>query len=258
MRLIDVHSHLEYGKLYGRIDDVVKNASRAGVIKIITNTILPEKWERSLEISGRFDEVESALGIHPWYLKPEHYPSLDDLPDYLKRGAIAVGEIGLDRENRAADYELQKKFFIKQLGIARELSLPVILHCRGAFDELAAIIKNEGLPEPGGVIHAFSGSKETAAMMIKCGLSFSIGGSVTYRLSRKRIDGLKFIYPRHLLLETDSPDFVPIGVEAEYNEPANIGHNLKALSIVLETDPEEVAETTTVNAAQIFRFKFPE
>lgn len=254
MRLIDVHCHLESEYFRGNISETVSRAARAGVEKIITNSICPDGWQLSRSIAAAHQEVEFALGIHPWYIKDDHYESLDEMPSMLESGAIAVGEIGLDRRIEYPPFDLQVKFFARQLGIAKEMNLPVIVHCRSAFDDLAGIVRKQGLPESGGVIHAFSGSMETAAEMIQLGFSFSVGGAMTWRLSNKRKGGIKFIYPDYFLLETDSPDFLPIGLMGNYNEPANLILNLRAASVILGEDETSIAEISTRNAERIFKF----
>jgi TatD DNase family protein len=206
-----------------------------------------------MSIAASYPEVESAIGVHPWYIGDTPPAALEAMRPLLEAGAAAVGEIGLDRRVSSPPFELQEEFFTRQLCIAREMRLPVIVHCRSAYDDLARILKKNRLPDRGGVILAFSGSAETAAEMIKLGFSFSIGGSMTWKLSGRRRDGIKFIFPDHFLLETDSPDFLPTGIEGEFNEPANIVHNLRAASCILDRDEDYIAGTSTANAERIFR-----
>jgi TatD DNase family protein len=137
------------------------------------------------------------------------------------------------------------------MNFAVDTDLPVIIHCRGAFNELIESLNRTGVPARGGIIHAFSGSREIAESLIKKGLSFSIGGTLTYKLSRKRSEVMNLIYPNHFLLETDSPDIPPVGTEKP-NVPANILLNLKAASEITGMPEEEIAENTTENAKRIF------
>ena len=149
--------------------------------------------------------------------------------------------------------ELQTAVFEAQLAIALELALPVVIHCRGAFNELHASLKRVGTPSPAGIIHAFSGSVQLARTFVQFGLKFSLGRSLTYKRSAKREELLRFIYPEHLLLETDSPDMPPIGVEpGSPNEPRNLPLNLRGAAELLGCDLAEVAEATTRNASDVF------
>lgn len=252
MKLVDVHSHLENPVLLSRIDEILESAASAGVESVITNSISPMQWNISQELSNKYEIVKYALGIHPWYIQENYFSDLEKLPALLDKGAVALGETGLDRKVKHPDFDLQEKFFTRQLQIAVDLNLPLIVHCRGAFEDLKRIVKTNGLPEKGGVIHAFSGSREIAVEMIKLGFSLSAGGALTWKLSKKRRDGICYIFPDHFLLETDSPDFVPAGSGFEFNEPANILYNLRAASGILETGEEFIAEKSTENARRIF------
>ena len=252
MKLVDVHCHLEEWNQDGSLADIVKKAAEAGIVKIITSSINPKQWDVSLSIAQSFEEAECALGIHPWYILPEHEKELPHLASFCKRGAIAIGEIGLDSKRGLPPMNLQKTFFENQLAIARELNLPVIVHCRGSFYEMIGLIKKVGKVR--GIIHSFNGSSEVAAEFMKLGFSFSMGGILTYRNSPKRAKLLKFIYPSHFLLETDSPDITPVEAQAP-NTPANIVYNLAAAAEILETTKERVAAVTTVNAARVFDLK---
>ncbi len=252
MRLIDVHCHLESDEFAGGLDPLLDDARKAGLIKLITASITPDQWPVSLALARRYPEVECALGVHPWYIRPEHQPYLQDLYRARDDGAVALGEIGLDAKVEGTTFELQRSFFETQLRIAKEIGLPVVIHCRGAFDELMRSIKTVGMPRAGGVVHSYSGNADQARQFADYGLSFSLGGTLTYRNSKKKTDVLHAIYPDRLLLETDSPDIPPVEVPGRPNVPANIVYGLRAAAEILALPEEEVAEQTTHNAARVF------
>lgn len=251
MRLVDVHCHLESDLFSTRLDQLIGDAEAAGIVRLITSSITPDEWELSRSIAQRYRAVDFALGVHPWYGKPDDIEKLDELYRARELGAVAIGEIGLDKKVEKP-LEFQKQLFESQLRIAREIDLPVIVHCRGAFNELIDSIRAIGLPERGGIIHSFSGSVDLAGTFITYGLSFSLGGVLTYRDSRKRVEVLKRIYPDNFLLETDSPDIPPVEAKGEVNVPTNILYNLRAASEMLDLDEESIAEETTKNAIRIF------
>jgi len=253
LRLVDVHCHLESEVYTGSLDRVVADAARAGVRKMITSSIEPGQWDLSESIASRFEEVEFALGIHPWYCAPGDIERIPALAEAKNRGAVAIGEIGLDKKSPLRPMELQQAVFGEQLKIARDIDLPVIIHCRGAFEELRDFLKKTGAPKAGGILHTFSGSVEIAEEFMKYGLSFSFGGVLTYRNSRKKREVLKKIYPERMLLETDSPDIPPVEARGVPNVPANILHVLRAAAELLDVPEEEIAETTTRNASRIFK-----
>ncbi len=254
MRLVDVHCHLESDVFSGRLDSIIAGAKEAGIVKLITSSIVPEEWELSESIARRYALVEFALGVHPWYGREGDEDRIGELAHSRERGAVGIGEIGLDKKTLAVPMELQKRLFERQLSIAREIDLPVIVHCRGAFDELHFYLKKTGLPARGGVIHSFSGSVEIAVEFMKYGFSFSFGGALTYRNSRKKEAVLKAVYPDHLMLETDSPDIPPVEAKNAPNVPANILYNLRAASEILGESEECIAAATTANAARMFGF----
>ncbi len=253
MRLVDAHCHLEDESLYKRLDTVLRDAQAAGVVRMLTSAVTPEQWPRSADIARRYPEVAFALGVHPWFATEESLLRLDELRRARERGASAIGEIGLDNKVESPSMELQTAVFEAQLAIAIELALPVVIHCRGAFNELHASLKRVGTPSPAGIIHAFSGSVQLARTFVQFGLKFSLGRSLTYKRSAKREELLRFIYPEHLLLETDSPDMPPIGAEpGSPNEPRNLPLNLRGAAELLGCDLAEVAEATTRNASDVF------
>lgn len=252
MRIVDAHCHLESPELYPVIDKILSAARDSGIVKLITSTTEPHEWEISKQTSEKYQQVEFANGVHPWYIKEEYYFQLDRLYESANDGAVAIGEIGLDKRIDHIPFETQIKFFEKQLSIANDIKLPVVLHCRSAFNEMMLSIKKIGVPY-GGIIHSFSGSEELADQFIRLGLSFSIGGILTYRINKKRSTMMKRIYPDHFMLETDSPDISPVEKPERPNTPSNILYNLKAAAEILGISEEKIAEKTTENAERIFK-----
>jgi len=198
--------------------------------------------------------IFAAVGIHPYHADRVDEEALTKLRRLAAlEGVVAIGEIGLDKKIETPAMELQTEFFEAQLEIAKELNLPVAIHCRGAFNELLSSLTRVGIPAVGGMIHAFSGNVQLARTFVEFGLKFSLGRSLTYKKCRKREELMAFIYPDHFLLETDSPDMVPIGADPEMpNEPKNIVFNLRGAADILGRDEAEIAETTTQNALHLF------
>lgn len=255
MKLVDVHCHLESEEFRDSLDDVLADARRAGLAKLVTASITPEQWPISRALAERYPEVECAWGVHPWYIKPEHEAQLDELRGARDAGVAAIGEIGLDRKVASPDFEMQQRLFEAQLRIAIEFDLPVVIHCRGAFDDLATSFKRVGVPKRGGLIHSYSGSAEWIRPWLEKGIHASLGGALTYRNSRKKREVLQLVYPDFLLLETDSPDIPPVELQGQVNVPANIVYNLRAASEILGRSEDEIAARTTANAARLFGWK---
>jgi len=252
MRLVDAHCHLESELYDGRLDSIIEDARVAGLAAMITSSITPAMWDLSLALADRYDVVYASTGIHPWYIRDGDMGRIEGLADTAGRGAVAIGEIGLDRKVESPPFDLQVKIFEAQLATAKEIDLPVIIHCRGAFNELILSLKKIGVPSRGGTVHSFAGSAEIAIDLMRLGMSFSLGGILTYRNSAKRVEMLKKIYPSHFLLETDCPDIPPVEIKNSLHVPANIVYNLRAASELLHESEEKIAEKTTENAVRIF------
>ncbi len=254
MELIDAHCHLEAKAFDGRREAILADARNAGIVALITAATRVSEWEASQALSERFPEVSFTLGVHPWFVRPADLAAVEALADARERGAVAIGEIGLDAKIESPSMAKQLPVFEAQLRIARNINLPVVIHCRGAFNELLQVLREHGAPETGGIIHAFSGSVEVAEALIAHGLSFSLGGSLSYRNSKKRERVLKRIFPDHMLIETDSPDMPPVQVRGtgEPNVPANIRYNLAGAAETLGVPEETVASVTTANARRVF------
>lgn len=246
----DAHCHLEDEAFATSLPQVVEAAEQAGVCLMVTAAVIPEQWEKSLSIAKTYSSVKCALGIHPWFVKSAYADDISRLAETCARGAAAVGEIGLDRQT--GSLEEQIPFFEEQLALARDEGLPVVVHCRSAFDALYASVKRIGLPETGGVIHAFNGSPELAEQFARLGFSFSLGGALTFRDSRRRAEMLRRIYPTRFLLETDSPAIPPAETQGKTNTPANILYSLQAASEIIGLPIEEVARTALENTERIF------
>lgn len=253
MEIIDVHCHLEAEEFHDDLEDVLNKARSVGIIKLITSSVSPEQWDTSLALSQKYSEIECTWGVHPWYVKEEYFHDLNRLLTDSANKIVGIGEIGLDLKIDNPPYELQEKFFIRQLEIAKEINLPVVIHCRGAFSQLTGIINKIGMPKKGGVIHAFKGSPEIVEQLIPHNIFFSFGCGITYRYSSKREKILHRIYPDHILVETDSPDIPPAGESGTRNIPSNISLVLSALAEYLKCPEAEIATNTTNNAKKIFK-----
>jgi len=252
MKLIDVHCHLESEELKDKTQEVIEAARKAGIVKLITSSVTPTQWHQSESFAKQYNEVEFTLGIHPWFASPGDMATINDLNEAKKRGAVAIGEIGLDLKIENPSLDIQIPVFEEQLEIAKNINLPVIIHNRGASNQIIKSIRSIGLPEVGGIVHSFSDSVEVAKELLDLGLSFSMGGILTYKKIQKRQKVLDLIYPHHFLLETDSPDIVPVTIDDAINVPSNILHNLEAAAKLLSKSIDEVAEVTTENAIRIF------
>lgn len=248
MRLTDSHTHLFMEPLSGSLDAVLRRASSAGVTRLVVPAYDHDSWRPVSALAGR-PGVFVALGLHPWAAGDGLDPAI--LAEALRGcGAVAVGEIGLDSKVDVPA-EVQEGVLTGQLDLARDLGLPVILHCRGAYDRLISIVEGFG-GSLRGVFHAFSRGPQLAARLVELGLYLSVGGAATRPRARRIRRSLPKIPRDRLLLETDSPSMGLDGVPAGESEPACAREVCLAAAGILGMDPEELAETTWRNADELF------
>jgi TatD DNase family protein len=181
-----------------------------------------------------------------------HDGLLEELERYITR-AVAIGEVGLDYAVSHVSREAQISALRGQLRLAVRVGLPVLLHCRRAFQDLLYIVKEERIREVGGVMHAFSGSPEIAREFIREGLRISVSGTITYGNAVKPLNIASTIPLEHLVLETDAPDMTPEPYRGRENEPAFLRVIAEKLAEIRSLPVEDVVGVTTMNAERLFR-----
>ena len=193
-----------------------------------------------------------ALGLHPLFLARHQHQHLDQLEAELRQPAVvAVGEIGLDYFIKEADVDAQKKLLDTQLALASKTQLPVILHCRKAYDDLIAMLKL--YPLQGGIAHAFNGSIQQAYKLIDMGYKLGFGGTLTYENARKIRQLAKSVPISSIVLETDSPDMTVSRHTGERNSPAYLPYVLQALDEIRTESKQVLAEQTYQNSVDVFK-----
>jgi TatD DNase family protein len=249
--LIDSHSHLDAGEFDADRNAVLARARDAGVTRQIVPAIAVSGFPKLRDLCSTEPGLRAAYGLHPMYLaehRPEHLAVLEEW--IAREKPVAVGECGLDFYVEGLDRDLQLEYFDLQLELAREFDLPLILHARRAFDDVAAALRRVGGLR--GVVHSFSGSEEQARQFWKLGFHLGIGGPVTYERA-KRLRSIVATMPiEWLLLETDSPDQPLAGHRGARNEPAFMAEVLDVVATLRGESREAVAAATTRNACALF------
>jgi TatD DNase family protein len=250
--LIDSHSHFDVAEFDGDRADVLARARVAGVRRQIIPAIDAAGFARVRELCAHEDGLYAAYGLHPMFLaqhRPEH---LQELRQWIEREKpVAIGECGLDFFVDGFDADAQRDYLQRQLELAREFDLPLILHARRAVDEVTAAIRRVGSLR--GVVHSFSGSVEQAQHLWKLGFCIGLGGPITYPRAR-RLRGIVATMPlEFLLLETDSPDQPLHGHQGQRNEPALLANVCECIAELRGVDAQEIAQATTCNAERLFR-----
>lgn len=254
MHLFDSHCHLQNAKFASDREDAIARAREAGVARILNLATCLEDAGEVVALAHAHEECLAAVGVHPSDIECWSKDTEDGLMAIARDPAVVVwGEIGLDYFHKPFDRDAQRKIFRRQLAIARELRLPVSMHCRESNDDLIADLRTEKGTEIGGVAHCFDGTREHAAAYIDLGFALGVGGSSTF----PRAEGLRAILrdvgTEHLLLETDSPYLAPQARRGKRNEPAFVAMTAEALAQTLEIDLEELKDACWRNTVRAFR-----
>jgi len=250
MQLIDTHCHLFMEPLADRPADVLARARDAAVTTLVVPAYDVESWPQVRQLATAYDNVHPALGLHPWAADQQlDVPRLRD--ELQQSGAVAVGEIGLDYKITSVDRARQREILTRQLQLAVDLDLPVILHCRGAFEDLFAIL-GDTTGSLRGVMHAFTRGPELAQRCLDLGLYLGLGGAITRPQAKRSRRSAQVVPLASVVLETDAPSIGLDGVLPEQTEPCHVRDIAAALAELRGQPLETVAEVTTRNARELF------
>ncbi len=256
MQLIDTHSHIDVDIFSGDRQEVLGRARTVGVIGQILPGICQSLWPRLLSLCRQEKDLYPAIGLHPMYLnahRPEH---LRELYKHAQSNTlVAIGEIGLDYYI-TVDRKEQQSLFNKQLDVAAETCLPILLHVRKAHDQVLSTLRKRNFTH-GGIVHAFSGSMQQAEHYLKLGFLISFCGNITYKRAKKLQKIAKFLPLESIVLETDSPDLPPAAHNGERNSPEYLPEILETLSDIREESMEALALATTQNACRLLKLDVP-
>jgi len=258
--LIDSHAHIDLATFDRDREQVFARARQGGIRAIINVGLDAESSRASLEMAKQYDDVFSTVGFHPHEASKMKDGDLKILAELAQDDrVVAVGEIGLDFYRNLSARRIQEKAFRKQLDLAAELGLPVVVHCRQAHREvfkiLSAWVKStlSAGRRRWGVIHCFSGDIELAQRYIDIGFYISLAGSVTYPSAGELVQVAREIPLSRLLLETDAPFLAPQAYRGKRNEPAYVALIAEKVAQVREVPREKVAEAAAKNTISLFR-----
>lgn len=253
MKLIDTHCHLNK-EYYENVETVINDAVSDNVEYLIVSSCSPENWEENINLINKYKNVYLNISLHPEYGNEEidYDLYLEQMKKIIKSNSkiIAIGEIGLDYHYDNTNKDRQKDLFIKQIMLAKEYKLPIVIHTRDATKDTIDILKKFNIK---GIIHCFSGSLETAREYINMGFYLGIGGVVTFKNSKLK-DVIKEIGLDSIVLETDSPYLSPI--RGNKNFPKNIKIIAEYIASLLNISVEEVSKKTTLNVKKIYNIEF--
>ncbi len=254
MRITDTHTHLYSEQFDEDRDQVVQRALAAGVSRFFIPAIDSTYTKAMYSLEASYpDNMFLMTGLHPTHVKKNYLEELSHIEDQLKvREFVAIGEIGIDLYWDHSTLKLQQKVFRTQIRLAKQYDLPVVIHCRDAFDEVFHVLEEEKGSDLFGIFHCFTGNLDQALKAISYNMKLGIGGVVTFK--NGGIDRfLNKIALEHIVLETDSPYLSPVPFRGKRNESSYILNVLEKLSDLYEIPIDKIASITTENSKSIFK-----
>jgi TatD DNase family protein len=253
--LIDSHTHL-YDPVYDADrDEVLSRAREAGVTALVAIGCDLETSRRAVESADRNEMIYATIGVHPHEVRHMTDTTLFELETLAAhKKVVGFGEIGLDYYYLHSPKETQQKQFRLQIGLAKKLGLPIVIHSRDAKEDTLAILKEENAGSVGGVMHCFTGDLETARAAIELGFYISFSGVLTFANAHALRETARPLPLDRLLIETDCPYLTPVPHRGKRNEPAYIRHTARALAGLHPSQtPEAIMQITADNAARLFK-----
>ena len=254
MKIIDTHTHLYLKQFKDDIDHVINRSRKIGIKKFIFPAIDSSHFDSMHSLKNKYPkEIYLMSGLHPTDVKENYKDELNFVVNSLKHhNYIAIGEIGIDLYWDNSLLKLQQLAFEFQIRLAIKHDIPIVIHCREAFDEIFEILDKENCDKLRGVFHCFTGTFEEAQRAIDLGFVLGIGGVVTFK--NGGID--KFLHKielKNIVLETDSPYLAPAPFRGKRNESSYIIYVIEKLSEIYGISKEKIAEITSKNAEKVFR-----
>lgn len=248
--LIDTHCHLDAAEFDADRDAVQAAAQAAGVERIVVPAVAADSFANVKNTVARYPGCVAAYGIHPLYVTQARDADLQTLRAWLaSEKPAAVGEIGLDNYVAERDPARQEFFYVEQLKLAREFDLPVLLHVRRAVDDILKQLRR--IRVPGGIAHAFNGSRQQADEFLKLGFALGFGGAMTFSGSTRIRQLAATLPPEAIVLETDAPDMPPAWLGGARNAPGELPRIAGVLAELRGISVAEVAALTSANARRV-------
>ncbi len=251
MKIFDTHAHYFRTDFGEKLDDLLFELPQKGVERVMAVGCSLEASREQAALAARYDYIYAAVGIHP--------EDAADLPaDWLfqirqmmsEEKVVAIGEIGLDYHfDDAPEKELQKEVFMRQLELAKELDVPVIIHSRDACADTMDILREY---KPRGVMHCFSYSAETAAEVVKLGMYIGFTGVLTFKNAKKAVSACAQTPTERLLLETDCPYMAPEPFRGRRSDSSMIAYTAQKMAEIKDVSTEEIINITNENGKRLF------
>lgn len=254
--LFDSHAHLDDERFGEDRVDVIEAMPGAGVGLIMNVGADMPSSRRSVVLAKKYPFIYAAVGVHPHEVEEMTDEDLQDLRELAGEEKVrAIGEIGLDYYYDNSPRDKQKYWFEKQIELAQELDMPIIIHCRDAVQDCLDILKKYDFSRTSGVMHCFSGSAETAAEIVKMGFYVAFGGAITFKNNKKACGVVQSVPMERLLIETDCPYLTPEPHRGKRNDSRYVKYVAEKVAEFRGIPVEEVEQVTMFNAKCLFQIE---
>ena len=254
--IFDTHSHYDDEAFDQDRHELLGSLRDKGVGQLVNVGADMASSKEALALAKQYDFIHAALGVHPSEVADLTEADMDWIRSHAsEEKVVAIGEIGLDYHWDEPEPAAQRKWFLRQIQLAREVQLPVIIHSRDAAQDTLEIMEEHCDWSQGGVIHCFSYSVEMARIYLKKGFYLGIGGVVTFKNGRKLVEVVKEAPLEQLVLETDSPYLTPVPNRGKRNDSRQLTHVVDAIAQIKGISREEVIRVTEQNARRMYRIR---
>lgn len=252
--IFDTHAHYDDAAFDEDRDELLGSLPAQGISNVVNVGASLSSCRQTLELIRQYDFMYGAVGVHPSETAELDEESFAWLTQAVKEKKVAaVGEIGLDYYWKEPEHEIQKKWFARQLGLAREAGLPVIIHSRDAAQDTYDIMKEQRAEEMGGVVHCYSYSLEMAKRFEELGFYFGIGGVLTFQNAKRLKEVVEYLPLERLVLETDCPYLSPVPNRGKRNSSLNLKYVAEKIAEIKNISYDRVIEETEGNARKLYR-----
>lgn len=251
--IFDTHAHYDDEAFDEDRDELLTRLPREGIGRVVNIGASLESCRKTLKLMEEYDYIYGALGVHPSECGELAEQDIEWLRQQCSHEkCVAVGEIGLDYYWKEPEAKIQKKWFIRQLDLARELKLPVVIHSRDAAKDTIDIMQVENARDIGGVIHCYSYTKETARIFLDMGFYIGIGGVLTFKNAKKLKEAADYIPMERIVLETDAPYLAPEPDRGKRNSSLKLPYVVAQLAQIKGLSEEEVRSCCWKNSLQLY------
>lgn len=253
MKIFDTHAHYDDKAFDEDRDELLKSLDENGIEAVVNVSASIQGTKNTLELIRKYSFIYGSVGVHP----SETGELNEHLADWLKHVAhtekiVAIGEIGLDYYWNEPEPKIQKKWFVRQIELAKQIKMPVIIHSRDAANDTLNIIKAENAKETGGVIHCFSYGREIAREYLNMGFYLGIGGVVTFTNGKKLKEVVEYMPMEQMVLETDCPYLSPVPNRGKRNSSLNLPYVVEMISQIKKIPADQIIDITNQNARRLY------